>query len=260
MITRSAISRRTFLHGSGVSLALPFLEAMMPRLSSAAAAAPPKRMVFACASLGIYGPSLFPKETGRGYTLTPYLEAIKDHRDDFTVLSGVCHPDQAGADGHTSEMTWLTSARGPGLGGFRNTVSIDQFVAEKIGFETRYPSLVLSSAGQSSQSYTRSGVMVQAQSKPSQVFAKLFLDGTPLDLTTIEFKLLTTLMENDSTVHSRADLLRDVWGYNSDVATRTLDTHIKRLREKLGAAGEHIVTIRGTGFQFQTELPASLPA
>ena len=80
---------------------------------------------------------------------------------------------------------------------------------------------------------------------------KLFLDGAPLDLTTIEFKLLTTLMENDTAVHARADLLREVWGYSSDVATRTLDTHIKRLREKLGPAGGHIVTIRGTGFQFQ---------
>ncbi len=179
MITRPAISRRAFLHGSGVSLALPFLEAMMPRGAHAADAAPPKRMVFACASLGIYGPSLFPKETGRGYVATPYLETLKNHREDFTVLSGVCHPDQAGADGHTSEMTWLTSARSPGLGGFRNTISVDQYVAEKIGFETRFPSLVLSTAGQSSQSYTRSGVMVQAQSKPSQVFAKLFLDGTP---------------------------------------------------------------------------------
>jgi len=80
---------------------------------------------------------------------------------------------------------------------------------------------------------------------------KLFLDGAPLDLTTIEFKLLTTLMENDTAVHARADLLREVWGYSGDVATRTLDTHIKRLREKLGPAGAHIVTIRGTGFQFQ---------
>lgn len=82
---------------------------------------------------------------------------------------------------------------------------------------------------------------------------KLFLDGNPLDLTSTEFKLLATLMENDATVHTRADLLREVWGYNADVATRTLDTHIKRLREKLGTAGDHIVTIRGTGFQFQTE-------
>ncbi len=88
---------------------------------------------------------------------------------------------------------------------------------------------------------------------------KLFLDGTPLDLTTTEFKLLTTLMENDTAAHTRADLLREVWGYSDDVATRTLDTHVKRLREKLGEAGRHIVTIRGTGFQFQTE-PAAVSA
>ncbi|MBL9177821.1 MAG: response regulator transcription factor [Verrucomicrobiaceae bacterium] len=89
---------------------------------------------------------------------------------------------------------------------------------------------------------------------------KLFLDGAPLDLTTIEFKLLTTLMENDTAVHARADLLREVWGYSSDVATRTLDTHIKRLREKLGPAGVHIVTIRGTGFQFQDAPDAAATA
>ena len=83
MIIHPAISRRAFLHGSGVSLALPFLEAMMPRVSSAAAAAPPKRMVFACASLGIYGPSLFPKETGRDYSPTPYLDVMKGHRNDL---------------------------------------------------------------------------------------------------------------------------------------------------------------------------------
>jgi len=82
---------------------------------------------------------------------------------------------------------------------------------------------------------------------------KLFLNGKALDLTATEFKLLATLMENDATVHTRADLLREVWGYNADVATRTLDTHVKRLREKLGTAGDHIVTIRGTGFQFQSE-------
>lgn len=89
---------------------------------------------------------------------------------------------------------------------------------------------------------------------------KLFLDGAPLDLTTTEFKLLITLMENDSSVHTRADLLREVWGYSAEVATRTLDTHIKRLREKLGSAGNHIVTIRGTGFQFQTDPAASTTA
>ncbi len=76
-------------------------------------------------------------------------------------------------------MTWLTGARHPGLGGFRNTISLDQFIAEKIGFETRYPSLQLNTGGNSSQSYTRSGVMIPAESRPSKIFAKLFLDGTP---------------------------------------------------------------------------------
>ena len=75
-------------------------------------------------------------------------------------------------------MTWLTGARHPGLGGFRNTISLDQFIAEKIGFETRYPSLQLNTGGGNSQSYTRSGVMIPAESRPSKIFAKLFLDGS----------------------------------------------------------------------------------
>ena len=109
------------------------------------------------------------------------MEILKEHRNDFTLFSGISHPNQAGACGHSSEMTWLTSAANPGLSGFRNTISVDQLVAEKTGFETRYPSLVLGtgSAGINSISYTRSGVMIPAESKPSKVFAKLFLNGTP---------------------------------------------------------------------------------
>jgi len=85
---------------------------------------------------------------------------------------------------------------------------------------------------------------------------KVFLNGSPVDLTTTEFKLLSMLMENDQAVHTRAELLREVWGYSDDVATRTLDTHIKRLREKLGDAGRHITTVRGTGYQFSvTPIP-----
>lgn len=177
-IARVPISRRDFLRGTGVALALPFLDAMWPQRAGAAASATtaPKRMVAICTSLGIYGPALFPKETGREYASTPYLDLIKDHRNDFTVFSGLSHPDQAGADGHSSEMTWLTSARHPGLGGFRNTISVDQFVAEKIGVETRYPSLSLGTS-YTSQSHTRSGVMIPAEAMPSKVFAKLFIDG-----------------------------------------------------------------------------------
>jgi len=172
------MNRRSFIRGAGVSLALPLLDAMLPRRAAAAAAASPERMVCICTSLGIYPVDFFPKDDGQNYTPSLYLEKIKEHRNDFTVLSGVCHPDQGGSDGHANERTWLTSARHPGLGGFRNTISVDQLAVEKIGFETRYPFLNLGTSN-NSQSYTRSGVMIPAESKPSQVFAKLFLDGTP---------------------------------------------------------------------------------
>lgn len=174
----STLSRRTFLRSSGVSLALPFLDAMWGRRALAAEVAPPKRLVTICASLGIYGPDFFPATSGDAYAVSPYLKMIEAHQKDFTVFSNVCHPDQNGRDGHASEMTWLTGARHPGLGGFRNSISLDQFIAEKIGFETRYPSLQLNTGGNNSQSYTRSGVMIPAESKPSKIFAKLFLDGS----------------------------------------------------------------------------------
>jgi hypothetical protein len=176
--------RRTFLRASGVALALPALDAMLPRNAWGASAevATPRRSVFICTSLGLHGPHLFPKQAGRDYELTPYLELLKEHRADFSVLSGLSHPDQAGANGHSSEMTWLTAARNPGLGGFRNSLSVDQLIAEKIGFQTRYSSLALSTNGQGSQSYTRSGVMIPADSQPSKIFAKLFLNGTPSEI------------------------------------------------------------------------------
>ena len=177
------LSRRSFLRGSGIAMALPFLDAMWPARAFAAAAGTPRRMVCVCASLGIHAPFLFPKEAGRGYALTPYLEKLQAYRDDFTLFSGLSHPDQSGADGHSSEQTWLTAARHPGLGGFRNSISLDQLVAEKIGVETRFPSLVLGTGG-TSQSYTRSGVMIPAETSPSRLFAKLFLEGKPEEVET----------------------------------------------------------------------------
>ncbi|MGP0070302.1 MAG: DUF1552 domain-containing protein [Isosphaeraceae bacterium] len=138
-------------------------------------------MVCICTSLGLHAPFLFPKETGADYSPTPYLEILKDVRDDFTLFSGLSHPDQTGANGHTSEMSWLTAARFPGLGGFKNTVSLDQLAAETIGPQTRFPSLVLGT-GTPSLSYTRGGVMIPAESRPSRLFTRLFLDGTPAEV------------------------------------------------------------------------------
>ncbi len=79
---------------------------------------------------------------------------------------------------------------------------------------------------------------------------KLHLGEEPVDLTTTEFKLLLVLTEAPGIVKERAELLQKVWGYNDLIQTRTLDTHIKRLREKLGDQGSHIETVRGVGYRF----------
>lgn len=79
---------------------------------------------------------------------------------------------------------------------------------------------------------------------------KLFLAGQPVDLTATEFKLLRILIEAGGEILERDVLLRDVWGYSDTMLTRTLDTHIKRLREKLGKYANCIVTARSIGYKF----------
>lgn len=74
--------------------------------------------------------------------------------------------------------------------------------------------------------------------------------GQAIDLTATEFKLLTVLAQRRGRVQSREQLLRDVWEYNSLVDTRTVDTHMRRLREKLGIASKHLDTVRGVGYRF----------
>jgi DNA-binding response OmpR family regulator len=76
------------------------------------------------------------------------------------------------------------------------------------------------------------------------------LQGKPITLTVTEFKLLVALARNRGRVLSREQLLRDVWGYHELIDTRTVDTHMRRLREKLGAAASHLDTVRGIGYRF----------
>jgi len=80
----------------------------------------------------------------------------------------------------------------------------------------------------------------------------LRVDGKLIDLTITELKLIMTLMSNPNVVHSRAELLGAIWGYADDTHSRTLDTHTKRLRDKLGTYGRHIGTVRGQGYCFKT--------
>lgn len=169
------LNRRRFLRAAGVSLALPWLDALAPSRARAADAAPPRRMVCICTPLGLHPPYFFPDKAGKNYTLTPYLEVLKDHRDDFTVMSGLSHPEVGHS--HDSIFSFLTAAPHPERrAGFRNSISLDQVAAEQIGGATRFPSLTLSCEG-FSLSWTRSGALVPSDCWPSSVFARLFLEG-----------------------------------------------------------------------------------
>jgi hypothetical protein len=182
------LDRRHFLRASGVSLALPWLETLAPTPSRGAAPpAPRRRMVAVCTPLSLHPPCFFPEKAGKDYQLTPYLEVLKDFRNDFTVMSGLAHPEVGSS--HDSLFSFLTGAPHPERrAGFRNRVSLDQFAAERIGGETRFAALALSCEG-FSLSWTRSGAIVPSDCWPSSVFAKLFIEGRPDEVEALKRRL-----------------------------------------------------------------------
>jgi hypothetical protein len=184
-ITSRPLSRRHFLRGAGVLLGLPLLDAMLPAFARADTQnLVPRRFFGICNNLGVLPDKFFPAadQTGKDYTLSPYLEMLGDFRSDFTVCSGVWHPDVDG--GHPADICFLTAAPHPSSGGFRNSISLDQFVAERIGHLTRFPSLTLgvNVGGARSLSCTAGGVLLPSEGKPSEVFKKLFLGGSPQEM------------------------------------------------------------------------------
>jgi hypothetical protein len=139
-------------------------------------------MVAMCYGLSLHPDYFFPTDTGRDYKLTPYLEVLKDLRNDFTVFTGLSNPGMESAGGHGADIAFLTGAPGVGRAGFRNTVSLDQLVASKIGSQTRFPYISLSST--LSVSPNGVGVATPGTNSPSRLYAQLFLDGTPKEVET----------------------------------------------------------------------------
>ena len=176
--TGPRLSRRSFLRAAGVTLTLPWLEVMSPVFARDAAAKirPPRRFVGVSNALGLHGPHLFPTEAGRNYEPSRYLKAIADLRNDFTLISGASHPHVTG--GHKAEAC-IFSAAPMGGGNFRNTVSLDQYMAKHLGNETRFPSLILNTKGENSPSYTENGAMIPAENSPVRLFNRLFVPDTP---------------------------------------------------------------------------------
>ena len=229
--TQRALSRRQFIRGAGVMLSLPLLDSMLPAFARAAtdpAKAKPRRMLGICNNLGLLPDQFFPKQAGRGYALSPYLQTIERHREGFTVFSGVWNPDCDG--GHPADICFLTAAPHPGSGGFRNTISLDQYIAERLGPETRFPSLTLGvnvQQGARSLSWTASGVMIPCEEKASDVFKRLFVQGTPAEVDAQVRKLAQGQSILDAVAGQAKDLQRSVGARDRD----RLDQYFTSVRD-----------------------------
>lgn len=223
------LSRRRFLRGTGIALGLPLLEAMLPAFARAAAVdGKPRRMLGICNNLGLVPDQFFPTGAGRDYQLSPYLDMLREHRGGFTVFSGVSHPDVDG--GHPADNCFLTAAPHPGSGGFRNTISLDQYLAERIGHLTRFPSLTLGvnvARGKRSLSWTGSGVLIPCEEKPSDVFRRLFIQGTPEEVAAQVRKLELGQSILDSVAGQAKDLQHQIGPKDRD----RLDQYFTSVRD-----------------------------
>ncbi len=142
-----SLQRRTFLRASGIALALPWLNTFASEGRSDDSQSgnqsdtqlSPRRMICICAPLGLHPDNFFPDQSGKDYSLSPYLELLKEYRDQFTVISGLAHAGMGSSFAHQASASFLTGAPGAGRPGFRNTISLDQFAADVIGTQTRFP-------------------------------------------------------------------------------------------------------------------------
>ncbi|MBY0524333.1 MAG: DUF1552 domain-containing protein [Gemmataceae bacterium] len=227
------LTRRNFLRAAGVSIALPWLDVFTPARAFAAAAKPRRRMVCICTPLGINPAFFFPQKAGKDYELTPYLEVLKDLRNDFTVMSGLAHPNVGPS--HDSHFSFLTAAPHPERrAGFRNSISLDQFAAEHIRGETRFASLSL---GESPLAWTRSGAPVPTDHFPSTVFTRMFLEGRP-DEVQAQARRLRDGQSILDAVRDQAKKMQPALGAHDREKLDEYFTSVRELEQRLAQAEE----------------------
>jgi two-component system phosphate regulon response regulator PhoB len=195
---------------------------------------------------------------GRG---SEALEALDAHKPGLVILD-LMLPDMAGTeicktikhDPRTKHIpVVMLTARGEEIDrvvGFE--VGADDYVVKPFSMRELMlrASAVLRRAG--TPSSPAPALIELGELKIDNAAHRVWIGANEVELTALEFRLLMTFYERRERVQSRATLLDDVWGVSPDMATRTVDTHVKRLREKLGSAGDHIETVRGVGYRFTT--------
>ena len=233
--TRSPLSRRAFLRGTGAVLSLPFLDAMRPTFARAATdtTEAPKRLMAVCNNLGFVPDKFFPADAGREYTPSAYLEELAEVREHFTVLDGVSHPGVNGS--HASDVSFLTAAPGPGTGGFKNSISLDQHVAERMGAATRFTSLTLgvnAEPGRRSLSWTTSGVLIPCEDSAATVYRHLFLRGaeSEVEARLRELRLGRSILD---AVGAQSSRLRGQLGARDQERLEQFETAVRDVERRL---------------------------
>ncbi|QDT45224.1 hypothetical protein Pan241w_53430 [Gimesia alba] len=181
MLNSERLTRRTFLRGTGTTLALPILEAMCPRTAGADdIVKSPPRLGFFYFGTGMNMRAFTPVDDGKHFTPSRVLQPLMKFRNDLTVLSGT-YLRYGGS--HTGDYTFLTGTKAHTAQGIRNTISADQLAAAHLGRETRFPSLQLSisrgtglGGSMKTLSWNARGMPLPAESDPSVLFSRLFLN------------------------------------------------------------------------------------
>ena len=206
------VNRRVVLKAAALGISLPMLESFGAKKETPFNKnAPAKRLVCVGYSLGFYNPKLYPKDTGKNYTTSPTLKYIDKHRDDFTIFSGL---DHRAAHGHHN---WHNFLCGPRIG----SITLDQIVAEKIGPQTKIPSMQLLDE----MSFNRQGIKLPALKKASVVFNKMFMSKK--DLQKMEQFIASGRSNLDKIVDQTKSLRKDV----SSADQTKLDEYLDALRE-----------------------------
>jgi len=232
------ISRRQFLRGSGVALAVPLFNSPRQAARAGRNRRSPQRLIAISNNLGVLPGLFFPETTGPDYELSPYLQELQAFRSRFTVFSGLSHPAVEG--GHSTENCFLTGARNPTSSGFRNTISLDQFAAERLGRQTRFPTLNLGvnlDRANRSLSWTRDGILLPASDSAADLFRRMFIQGTESEVARRLHELRRRGSILDAVAESASQLGRKI-GKDDRARLDQYLTSVRELEQRMHAAGE----------------------
>jgi hypothetical protein len=236
----TSLDRRKFLVGTGVALALPWLESTTGFARAVEQPGTPKRLACFYMPDGVPMPlaedpaykdwSWFPHGNGKDFTFTKCLDPLEPLRDDLTVLSGLSHPSVRNIHGHSNADQFLTGAATGPSGDYRNSISLDQQYAAHVGDQTRFSSLVLSTDGGTgtprgahTASFNRSGRAIPAEHRPKRIFDMLFVKS--------DENAAQRLALSQSAID---DLLADAHALRKTLSAhdqKTLDEYLQSVRE-----------------------------